>query len=64
MDKMEFLGLMFMLSVAPIASVFSAIMIAQTGGYWVWIVALVGATASFMGGWIVLAIEFMKSEEV
>ena len=61
MDKMEFLGLVFMLTVAPIATVFSAIMVAETG-YWIWIVTLIGGTASFIGGWIVLAIEFVNSE--
>ena len=61
MDKMEFLGLVFMLTLAPIATVCATIMVAETG-HWLWIVSLIGAVASFIGGWISLAIEFVNSE--
>jgi|DEB0MinimDraft_10_1074344.scaffolds.fasta_scaffold17034_2 hypothetical protein len=61
MNKIEFLGLVFMLTFAPIAAVFAAIAALETG-HWIWIVSLIGAVASFIGGWVSLAIEFINSE--
>jgi hypothetical protein len=61
MSKMEFMGLVFMLTLAPIATVFAAIAALETG-HWIWIVSVIGGVASFIGGWVSLAIEFVNSE--
>tara|TARA_R100000353_G_scaffold50050_1_gene39637 strand:+ start:414 stop:602 length:189 start_codon:yes stop_codon:yes gene_type:complete len=62
MDKMEFFGLIFMLSVAPMCGTMATIMIAETGGHATWIAALVASTACFIGGWFRIAQMFIDGE--
>ena len=62
MTKTEFFGLIFMLSVAPMAGTMATIMIAETGGHPTWIAALVGSVACFTGGWIRIAQLFIDAE--
>ena len=62
MNKMEFLGLVFMLSVAPMCGTMATIMIAETGGHPTWVVALIGSVICFTGGWIRIAQMFIDGE--
>ena len=62
MDKMEFFGLIFMLSVAPMCGTMAVIMIAETGGHATWIMALVASAVCFTGGWIRIAQMFIDGE--
>ncbi len=62
MSKMEFFGLIFMLSVAPMSGTMATIMIAETGGHPTWIVALIGSVVCFTGGWIRIAQTFIDGE--
>ncbi len=62
MDKMEFFGLIFMLSVAPMCGTMAVLMIAETGGHATWITALVASAVCFTGGWIRIAQMFIDGE--
>ena len=62
MNKMEFFGLIFMLSVAPMCGTMATIMIAETGGHPTWVVALIGSVICFTGGWIRIAHTFIDGE--
>tara|TARA_R100001510_G_scaffold19408_2_gene16921 strand:- start:357 stop:545 length:189 start_codon:yes stop_codon:yes gene_type:complete len=62
MDKMEFFGLIFMLSVAPMCGTMAVLMIAEVGGHATWIAALVASAVCFTGGWIRIAQMFTDGE--
>ena len=62
MSKTEFFGLIFMLSVAPMCGTMATIMIAETGGHFTWIMALIGSVVCFTGGWIRIAQMFIDGE--
>ena len=62
MDKTEFFGLIFMLSVAPMCGTMAVIMIAEVGGHATWITALVASAVCFTGGWIRITQMFIDGE--